>query len=71
MNEELDPLSSEAMFEKHKDAVEAQHKEFKKKKKKKKEDEVVVFHKGTFIVCYEWGQGDTLLTSQNDVKDPQ
>lgn len=54
-----DPLSSEAMYEKHKDAVEAQHKLLKKKKKKPEDDEVV-FHKGKFIVTYEWGQEDTL-----------
>lgn len=67
---ESDPLSSEAMYEKHKDAVEAQHKSLKKKKKRKEEEEVV-FYKGTFIVCYEWGQEDTLLMNQNDVKEPQ
>ena len=62
MTEELDPLSSEAMFEKHKDAVEAQHKALKKKKKKKKGDDVVVFYRGKFTVCYNWGEEDTLTT---------
>ena len=57
------------MYEKHKDAVEAQHKSLKKKKKRKEEGEVV-FYKGTFIVCYEWGQEDTLAV-QKDVKEPQ
>lgn len=66
---ESDPLSSEAMYEKHKDAVEAQHKSLKKKKKRKEEGEVV-FHKGTFTVCYAWGGGDTLVV-QKDVKEPQ
>ena len=64
-----DPLSSEAMYEKHKDAVEAQHKALKEKKKKKPEDDMIVFHKGTFVVTYEWGEEDTL--AQKDVKDPQ
>ena len=66
---ESDPLSSEAMYEKHKDAVEAQHKSLKKKKKRKEEEEVV-FHKGTFTVCYAWGEEDTLVV-QKDVKEPQ
>ena len=70
MTEELDPLSSEAMYVKHKEAVEAQHKAVKKKKKKK-EDDVVVFYRGKFTLCYNWGEEDTLLTNQNDVKDPQ
>lgn len=70
MEEELDPLSSEAMFEKHKAAVEVQHKSLKKKKKKKKEEDEIIFHKGKFKVCYEWGEEDT-LSNQKEVKDPQ
>lgn len=68
---EEDPLSSEAMFEKHKAAVEVQHKSLKKKKRKKGEgEEDIIFHKGKFKVCYEWGEEDT-LSNQKEVKDPQ
>lgn len=59
--ENEDPLSSEAMYTKHKDTVEAQHKELKNKKKRKtKKDDEIIFHKGKFKVCYEWGQEDSL-----------
>lgn len=56
----LDPLSSEAMYLKHKAAVDKYHEELKKKKKKKKGDEQVIFHKGKFVVTYEWNEADTL-----------
>ena len=59
-----DPLSSEAMYEKHIETVRQQHQLVKerKRKKKKKEDEII-FHKGKFVVAFEWKDGQDTLKS--------
>lgn len=55
---ESDPLSSEAMYEKHKDAVEAQHKSLKKKKKalSAMDDKTYLLADG--INSLKWGHKD-------------
>ena len=58
----IDPLSSEAMYDKHATVIEAYRKTLKKKKKKLKSDDNVIFYKGSFKLTYEWedGPSDTL-----------
>ena len=59
-----DKLSSEAMYEKHLDAVKENHQllKLKRRRKKKKEEDEIVFHKGVFKVCFDFGEKDTLST---------
>ena len=61
----IDPLSSEAMYEKHAAVVEAYRKTLKKKKKKVKDDDKIIFYKGAFKVNYEWKDGDDTLKSSD------
>ena len=61
----LDPLSSEAMYDKHAAAVAEQHALLKKKKrkhhKKKEQEGEVYLLKGEYKLTYEFADGDSTL----------
>jgi len=59
-----DPLSSEAMYEKHAATVAEQHALLKKKRKRRKQKEQegeVYLLKGEYKVTYEFADGDSTL----------